>query len=241
MVRGGVTYAYVKNHLGTVKLVVNATTGAVVQRIESDVWGNVLSDSNPGFQPFVFAGGVFDNDTRLTHFGFRDYDASSGSWLSPEPMLQDPKWVRRESERGFSAPTYAYARNNSIRYTDPTGLCVSTYDCCMQRNPGNPAACGGFAGPKPFELPKFDPKSMLKPFKKFAADVCKVVAMSSTVKTCTLIGIGLGTGYCLYDCGGERRTGPFSVGGGGNSCEPTLDYDKTSSDVPDFEWTMFPP
>jgi RHS repeat-associated protein len=127
MVRNGVTYAYVKNHLGTVKLVVNAATGAVVQRVESDAWGNVLSDSNPGFQPFIFAGGMFDNDTRLTHFGFRDYDSSSGSWLSPEPLLQSPMYVRRMAQSGMSVPTYSYALNNPVRYVDPDGRTALTF------------------------------------------------------------------------------------------------------------------
>jgi RHS repeat-associated protein len=114
MVRGGVTYAYVKNHLGTVKLVVNAATGAVVQRIESDSWGNVLSDSNPGFQPFIFAGGVFDSDTGLTHFGFRDYDSGCGCWLTPEPLSAVPRYVGKLARGGLSVPTYSYAANSPV-------------------------------------------------------------------------------------------------------------------------------
>jgi RHS repeat-associated protein len=121
MVRGGVTYAYVKNHLGTVKLVVNEATGAVAQRIECDAWGNVVSDSNPGFQPFIFAGGVFDNDTRLTHFGFRDYDSTIGSWLSPEPLSRSPGYVAGMAQTGMGVPTYSYAANTPLRYVDPDG------------------------------------------------------------------------------------------------------------------------
>jgi len=41
MVRGGVTYRYVTDHLGSVRLVVNASTGAVAQRIDYDEFGVV--------------------------------------------------------------------------------------------------------------------------------------------------------------------------------------------------------
>jgi hypothetical protein len=43
------------------------------------------------------------------------------SYLSPEPLLQSPKWVRSELVGGHQVPTYAYARNNPVAYVDPTG------------------------------------------------------------------------------------------------------------------------
>jgi YD repeat-containing protein len=46
-----------------VRLVVNAETGQVVQRMDYDAFGRVLQDTNPGFQPFGFAGGRYDADT----------------------------------------------------------------------------------------------------------------------------------------------------------------------------------
>ena len=113
VVQGGVTYAYVKSHLGSVKLVVNAATGAVVQRLDYDAWGNVMSDSAPGFQSFAFAGGVYDADTKLTHFGCRDYDASAGVWTSKDPI---------RLSGGLNQ--YAYAANDPIEYVDRDGLRV---------------------------------------------------------------------------------------------------------------------
>jgi RHS repeat-associated protein len=101
----------VKNHLGSVRLVVKAATGQVAQRLDYDAWGNVTLDTNPGFQPFGFAGGVYDGDTKLTHFGYRDYDAESGTWTAKGPI---------RLVGGFGV--YVYGLNNPLRNTDRTGL-----------------------------------------------------------------------------------------------------------------------
>ena len=53
MIRDGVTYRIISDHLGSVRLVVNAHSGEVVQRMDYDEFGNVLLDSNPGFNPLV--------------------------------------------------------------------------------------------------------------------------------------------------------------------------------------------
>src|SRR5262249_16149756 len=63
MIKDGVTYGLLTNHLGSVRIVVNTATGEVVERMDYDTSGNVSLDSNPGFQPFGFAGGVSDPET----------------------------------------------------------------------------------------------------------------------------------------------------------------------------------
>ncbi len=91
-------------------MVVNTTNGTVEQSIEYDSFGNILSDSNPNFQPFTLAGGIYDNDTQLTRFGARDYDAREGRWTSKDP-------IKFDGGRNF----YVYARNNPIILIDKTG------------------------------------------------------------------------------------------------------------------------
>jgi RHS repeat-associated protein len=111
MIEGGVTYRIVSDHLGSVRLVVNVSTGAVVQRIDYDAFGRVTQDSNPGFQPFGFAGGIYDEHTQLVRFGARDYDAFTGRWTAKDPIGFD----------GESPSLYVYANNDPIGLIDPDG------------------------------------------------------------------------------------------------------------------------
>lgn len=71
MAKGGVTYRIVSDHLGSPRIIVDASTGQVVQRLDYDEFGNVTLDTNPGFQPFGFAGGLYDRHTKLVRLGAR--------------------------------------------------------------------------------------------------------------------------------------------------------------------------
>ncbi|RUO94463.1 hypothetical protein D7Y11_04320 [Corallococcus sp. AB018] len=111
MLKGGITYRILTDPLGSPRLVVDTRNGTVVQRMEYDVWGNVVADSNPGFQPFGFAGGLYDRDTRLTRFGARDYDAETGRWTAKDPIRF----------AGGDSNLYAYAANQPHQFIDPDG------------------------------------------------------------------------------------------------------------------------
>ncbi len=112
LTRGGTTYRILTDHLGSPRLIINTATGAIEQRMDYDEFGNVTNDTNPGFQPFGFAGGLYDRDTRLTRFGARDYDAETGRWTAKDPIRF----------KGGDANLYVYIKNNPLRWTDPSGL-----------------------------------------------------------------------------------------------------------------------
>ena len=63
---------------------VDTATGVIAQRIDYDSWGNIILDTNPGFQPFAFAGGLYDPQTGLYHFGAREYDPTIGRWTTKD-------------------------------------------------------------------------------------------------------------------------------------------------------------
>ncbi len=111
MVQGGKTYRILSDHLGSPRLVIDIETGEVAQRIDYDVWGSVINDTNPGFQPFGFAGGLYDPHTKLIRFGARDYDPETGRWTAKDPILF----------AGGDTNLYSYVGNNPINFVDPTG------------------------------------------------------------------------------------------------------------------------
>jgi RHS repeat-associated protein len=111
MIKGGEQYRIISDQVGSPRLVINTASGTVVQRIDYDMWGNVTADSNPGFQPFGFAGGIYDHQTELVRFGARDYDPEVGQWTVKDPI----------DFAGGSENLYAYVGNNSPNSIDTNG------------------------------------------------------------------------------------------------------------------------
>ena len=131
MIKGGVTYRILSDHLGSPRIIIDTATGNIVQQIEYDEFGNIETDTNPGFQPFGFAGGIYDKDTKLTRFGTRDYDPVSGRWTSKDPITFS----------GGDTNLYGYVIQDPINFIDPWGLLRLAFD----RNTGNLDAYPGDA------------------------------------------------------------------------------------------------
>jgi RHS repeat-associated protein len=125
MNKGGTSYRLITDQVGSVRLVVDPA-GSVAQRIEYDEFGNVISDSAAGFQPFGFAGGLYDRHTGLVRFGARDYDPQVGRWTNKDP-----------SRFAGGLNLYSYAGNDPINLIDPLGLspdcqqnCIAAWNTC---------------------------------------------------------------------------------------------------------------
>lgn len=109
--KGGRTYRIVADPVGSVRLVVDVETGAVAQRLDYGPFGQILLDTHPGFQPFGFAGGLYDAQTGLIRFGVRDYDPRVGRWTAKDPL----------GFAGGDTNFYAYVANDPINRGDPSG------------------------------------------------------------------------------------------------------------------------
>lgn len=121
-------YRMIRDHLGSIRMVVNIQTGAIMQEMEYDTFGRVLRDTNPGFQPFGFAGGLYDRDTGLVRFGARDYDPEVGRWTSKDPILFN----------GGDTNLFGYVENDPVNWVDPEGM--------TKKNPGQVLESDPFAG-----------------------------------------------------------------------------------------------
>ncbi|MCG8417288.1 MAG: hypothetical protein MJE77_05005, partial [Proteobacteria bacterium] len=117
LIKDGATYRIITDHLGSVRLVIDTATGVIAQRIDYDSWGNITLDTNPGFQPFAFAGGLYDPQTGLYHFGAREYDPTIGRWTTKDPI----------GFAGGDTNLYAYVANDPVNLLDPSGLAWYEY------------------------------------------------------------------------------------------------------------------
>lgn len=111
MVRGDSTYRLIRDHLGSVRVVVNVASGTVAQRLAYDEFGIETENTNPYWQPFGYAGGLTDAQTGLVRFGARDYDPSVGRWTAKDPT----------GFAGGVTSLYSYAGNDPVSHIDING------------------------------------------------------------------------------------------------------------------------
>jgi len=80
VVRDGATYRLLTDHVGSVVRAINvANSSDVPFAAEYTAFGEqTVTVGSPDFVPFGFAGGLWDAETGLVHFGARDYDPLMG-------------------------------------------------------------------------------------------------------------------------------------------------------------------
>ncbi|MFA9370977.1 MAG: RHS repeat domain-containing protein [Labilibaculum antarcticum] len=113
-------YVY-QDYLGSI-LALTSENGTVAERYYFDAWGNRKDpnnwSSNDTRTSFILDRG-FTGHEHLDHFNLinmngRVYDASLGSFLIADPVIQAPNYTQ-------DLNLYSYAYGNPLKYTDPSG------------------------------------------------------------------------------------------------------------------------
>ncbi|WP_415624319.1 RHS repeat-associated core domain-containing protein [Phytohabitans flavus] len=108
----GLTWLTTDDH-GTATALVNAVSQAVSAQRETP-FGDTRGSAGavPAGYERGFVGGTDDN-TGLTHLGAREYESSTGRFISVDPVIDtaDPQQMNG----------YAYGNNNPLSFTDPDG------------------------------------------------------------------------------------------------------------------------
>jgi len=104
-------YHLLYNHQGSLRAVVD-TEGTIIKELHYDSFGTITNDTNPTLHVTLgFAGGLYDEDSKLTRFGYRDYDAYTGKWTAKDAI----------GFAGGDANLYGYVLGDPVNFVDPTG------------------------------------------------------------------------------------------------------------------------
>ncbi len=132
---GGHNYFYSRDHLGSVREMVDGNTQAICARYNYDLYGvrsvNLIT-GNTIEADFGFTGHYFHQPSGLHLAPYRAYSAQLGRWINRDPI----------AEAG-GINIYQYANNQIASITDPTGLLVQGVALGGVITLGGGAAAGG--------------------------------------------------------------------------------------------------
>jgi RHS repeat-associated protein len=108
---GGTNYFFTRDHLGSIREMVDSSCTNIVARYDYDLYGRRTKSSGNLDADFGFMGQYFHAPSGL-HFAFcRVYSSNLGRWLSKDPI-----------QEAGGKNLYAYVGGNPARFIDPQGL-----------------------------------------------------------------------------------------------------------------------
>jgi len=107
--QAGGDFSYHADRLGSTRLITDAG-GRPVVNYTYDAYGNVKASSTQLPNPFLFAG-QFTDASGLQWMRARYYDSTTGQFITRDPLAA-----------ATGAAPYAYAADNPVNLTDPSGL-----------------------------------------------------------------------------------------------------------------------
>ncbi|MFF4010641.1 polymorphic toxin-type HINT domain-containing protein [Streptomyces sp. NPDC001717] len=116
------------DHHGTATTTVDLAAGQNISRRKTDPYGNprgAQPSSWPGNRSFLGTG-IDDTNTGLTHIGAREYEPTTGRFISVDPIIDITNPLQMNG--------YTYSNANPIGGSDPSGLFC---DGCSVNNPGS--------------------------------------------------------------------------------------------------------
>ena len=140
-------YFYHSDHLGSASLI-SDYKGDEYQRIEytpyGETWVEKTQNNGLEYLPYKFTAKELDEETGLYYYGARYLDPKYSMWISTDPALGEyiPKAPINEEAKKYNqnlpgmggvfnhinCDLYAYAGNNPVKYTDPDGNEIKSFE-----------------------------------------------------------------------------------------------------------------
>jgi hypothetical protein len=83
------TFRILSDYLGSPRLIVNTSTGATVERIDYDEFGNITQDTSPGLTPFGFGGG---STTKTPGSSGSEREITIRAWAGGQRTIPSGSW-----------------------------------------------------------------------------------------------------------------------------------------------------
>ena len=143
-------FFYHPDHQGSTEYVSDAL-GSTWQRLEyfpsGEIWVDERSTTDPA--AYLFSGKELDEETGLSYFGFRYYDARQGQWISADPildgMLETEELAKPDlTFHAFHTPglLYGYVGNDPVNEVDPDGLAKTKRSQYLGSTPNKASGVG---------------------------------------------------------------------------------------------------